>query len=346
MFGLREGFLGAEYLLQQGAEEGAELVVVEGEVAHRRFGLAGGTHFDDGRVGLGGSPVDAEQGGRYLERLLAAEDGGVEERLENVARTAFGRLEELGDAFGRLGRAAGLVVDNAQGVALGIHAVHRSTYAQGKRALSGIYADVFADVLLHGLHAEGGIAQVVAQQLPDVGGNDAGMYQLRAVVLCLLVFGQVEEVFLEGAVHVVADAGRVAQQLFDGVAAYLLAVGGEVGIDKLGRAVEDGTEEGGIYLGTHLVGCLEAGNVAVVELEAAIEIGVEGRGREDGTWMDTGVEGVAQASHHGLVLGYAYRACRLGRLACLDVAAFNGVGRLDQELEHEARHFAAVQPVG
>lgn len=201
-------------------------------------------------------------------------------------------------------------------------------------------------MLLHGLHAEGGIAQVVAQQLPDVGGNDAGMYQLRAVVLCLLTFGQVEEVFLEGAVHVVADAGWVAQQLFDGVAAYFLAVGGEVGIDKLGRAVEDGTEEGGIYLGAYFVGCLEAGNVAVVELEATIEIGVEGRGREDGTRMDTGVEGVAQASHHGLVLGYAYRACRLGRLACLDVAVLNGVGRLDQELEHEARHFAAVQPVG
>lgn len=63
VFGLREGFLGAEYLLQQGAEEGAELVVVEGEVAHRRFGLAGGPHFDDGRVGFGGSPVDVEQGG-------------------------------------------------------------------------------------------------------------------------------------------------------------------------------------------------------------------------------------------------------------------------------------------
>ena len=58
--------------------------------------------------------------------------------------------------------------------------------------------------------------------------------------------------------------------------------------------MEDGAEEGGVYLGAYFIGSFQAGYVSVVEFQAAVQIGIEGRGGEErfGTLVDVvGVEG-------------------------------------------------------
>jgi hypothetical protein len=39
--------------------------------------------------------------------------------------------------------------------------------------------------------------------------------------------------------------------------------------------VEDGAEEGGVYLGAYFIGSFQAGYVSVVEFQAAVQIGIE-----------------------------------------------------------------------
>ena len=81
---LAECFFLAEYLLQESVQPFAELVFEESEVVDRYLGLSWRSHFDDRGVAFGSCPVDVEQGRGYLQRLLAAEDGGVQKRLENM----------------------------------------------------------------------------------------------------------------------------------------------------------------------------------------------------------------------------------------------------------------------
>ena len=75
---LAECFFLAEYLLQESVQPFAELVFEESEVVDRYLGLSWRSHFDDRGVAFGSCPVDVEQGRGYLQRLLAAEDGGVQ----------------------------------------------------------------------------------------------------------------------------------------------------------------------------------------------------------------------------------------------------------------------------
>lgn len=77
-----ECFFLAEYLLQESVQPFAKLVFEESEVVDRYLGLSWRSHFDDRGVAFGSCPVDVEQGRGYLQRLLAAEDGGVQKRLE------------------------------------------------------------------------------------------------------------------------------------------------------------------------------------------------------------------------------------------------------------------------
>ena len=73
---LAECFFLAEYLLQESVQPFAKLVFEESEVVDRYLGLSWRSHFDDRGVAFGSCPVDVEQGRGYLQRLLAAEDGG------------------------------------------------------------------------------------------------------------------------------------------------------------------------------------------------------------------------------------------------------------------------------
>ena len=84
---LAECFFLAEYLLQESVQPFAKLVFEESEVVDRYLGLSRRSHFDDRGVAFGSCPVDVEQGRGYLQRLLAAEDSGVQKRLENIVGT-------------------------------------------------------------------------------------------------------------------------------------------------------------------------------------------------------------------------------------------------------------------
>ena len=50
--------------------------------------------------------------------------------------------------------------------------------------------------------------------------------------------------------------------------------------------MEDGAEEGGVYFGAYFIGSFQAGYVSVVEFQAAVQIGIEGRGEKNalGRW--------------------------------------------------------------
>ena len=107
---LAECFFLAEYLLQESVQPFAKLVFEESEVVDRYLGLSWRSHFDDRGVAFGSCPVDVEQGRGYLQRLLAAEDGGVQKRLENIVGTVVGGSKQLFYIFRSLGSTACLVV--------------------------------------------------------------------------------------------------------------------------------------------------------------------------------------------------------------------------------------------
>ena len=207
---LGEGDGGMEDFLQQLAQTRTELLVVLTKVGHLLLFLVRFAYADDGRIVCRGCLVDVEQCRGDGQRLAVRHDGGVEESLQDIVRTAFGGGEEHLDAgcHGRL--AAGLVVHNAQRAVLAVEAVDDAADADRMRARRGAEREILVDGQLHGDHAEGSVVEVLLEQLAEVADDDFGVEQLHAVVLGLVLGTDVEEEFLEGAVDKVLQAHLVA----------------------------------------------------------------------------------------------------------------------------------------
>ncbi len=92
----------------------------------------------------------------YLQALLAAHNGSIQESLEDVVRTIVGRGKQLLYAFGSLGSAARLVIHDAQGIAFAVHTVHRSADIQRKYSGRSVYLQGFRYFLFHAFHTEKG----------------------------------------------------------------------------------------------------------------------------------------------------------------------------------------------
>ena len=207
---LGEGDGGMEDFLQQLAQTRTELLVVLTEVGHLLLFLVRFAYADDGGIVCRGCLVDVEQCRGDGQRLAVRHDGGVEEGLQDVVRTALGGGEEHLDAgcHGRL--ATGLVVHNAQRAVLAVEAVDDAADADRMRARRGAEREILVDGQLHGDHAEGSVVEVLLEQLAEVADDDFGVEQLDAVVLGLVLGTDVEEEFLEGAVDEVLQAHLVA----------------------------------------------------------------------------------------------------------------------------------------
>ena len=108
--------------------------------------------------------------------------------------------------------------------------------------------------------------QVIAQQLPQIGCNDFGVNKLRPVIFGLFVGLYMKEFLFECIVYVCLQLHVIAQQLFQIFLAYFFSIGCKVLIYQFGRTVENCSEQGGVYLGTHFIGSFQTGNVAVIKL--------------------------------------------------------------------------------
>ena len=265
--------------------------------------------------------MDVQQGWSYLQSLLAAHNGSIQESLEDVVRTVVGRGKQLLYAFGSLGSATRLVVHDAQGIAFAVHTVYRSADIQRKYSGRSIYLQGFRYFLFHAFHTERGVLQVVAEQLPQIGCDYFGVDKLCAVVFGLLAGRHMEKLFLEGGVYVCLQPYVVAEQLLQVFPAYLLSVGCEVLVYQLGGTVEDSTEQGGVYLCAYLVGSFQSGNVAVVESEPAVEVGVECRRRKECVGMPADVVCVVHPLQYLVRLVYFNLEALLGRLPGFQILA-------------------------
>ena len=129
-----------------------------------------------------------------------------------------------------------------------------------------------------------------------------------------------EKLFFEGGVYVCLQPYVVAEQLLQVFPAYLLSVGCEVLVYQLGGTVEDSTEQGGVYLCAYLVGSFQSGNVAVVESEPAVEVGVECRRRKECVGM-ADVVCVVHPLQYLVRLVYFNLEALLGRLPGFQILA-------------------------
>lgn len=86
-FRLVEVYIRMENLLEQGLQPFAEFRFVAAEIFNCFLGFAGFTQLNHGRIVVLGCLVDVEQSRSYpAVRLLATQDGGIQEGLEDVVR--------------------------------------------------------------------------------------------------------------------------------------------------------------------------------------------------------------------------------------------------------------------
>ena len=119
---------------------------------------------------------------------------------------------------------------------------------------------------------------------------------------------------------------------------------GQLAVDQLGAAVEDAAEGGGVNLCTDFLLGTESGDVVEVELQAAVEVGVEG-GRRDEALLARVEASVEPLEDFGSLVDTDGRGAH-GHLSGGDGGFADVVVALGEELEHEARHLAAVESVG
>ena len=133
--------------------------------------------------------------------------------------------------------------------------------------------------------------------------------------------------------------------MFQVIFTYLPSVGYQFVVHQFGRTVEDGAEEGGVYLGAYFIGSFQASYVSVVEFQPAVQIGIEGRGGEERLGTSVDVVGIEHLLQHLRCLVNLNFPGLLGGLSGFKVLKGDVVWRFYQELQHEAGHFPAVQSV-
>ena len=172
--------------------------------------------------------MDVEKGRSYFQRLLPAHNGGIQESLKDIVGARFRRGKQLLDIGWCLGTSSGFIVYNTQGGVFGIHTVDGSSQSEGDRTLSGLDRYLFGNRFFHGNHFEGGVLQVIPQQLFQVGDDYFGVDKLYAIVFRLFVCRNFEKLLLESEVNIVLEFDFVAQQAFQIFFLYHFPVGGQV----------------------------------------------------------------------------------------------------------------------
>ena len=147
--------------------------------------------------------MDVEKRRSYFQRLLPAHNGSIQESLEDIVGTRFRRSKQLLDVGRRLGASSGFIVYNTQGGVFGIHTIDGSSQSEGDRTLTGLNRYLFGNRFFHGDHFEGGVLQVIPQQLFQIGDDYFGVDELYAIIFGLFVCRNLEKLLLESEVNIV-----------------------------------------------------------------------------------------------------------------------------------------------
>ena len=284
----------------------------------------------------------------------AGHDGGgdafavhVEHAVEEGLHGGFVALgvvavKEAVDARKGLFVLASLVVDDPHGVAEAVDAVDDAAQLYLLLLAAGLDGEVHVEALFplcfQSYDLKGRVCLVVVEDAgghlaDDLTGDDVAPFKVVALLGLHAVLALEGEG--DGPVEAVLEGLDV---FFDDLfAPFLLHVGF---VEDFHAVVQEVAKEGGVDVFCDLIGLYEAGDVAVVEAQAAGEVDIDRRGGEPAALVPP-VQEAVKAGKDAVVLGDADGEGRLhARFVAEDVLA-DAEARLVDELLQVAAHLGA-----